>query len=189
MPAVNYPTTLNANIMSDEQLLSLFEILGFPYVPGQGGVSLTDNIGLVRSIAAITPAASITPQVIAYITGTIDPALAVGNFAYPNQQCYGITYQGIASTGQLKHLLKRVNRWIELDTMPTEMNGGGVDGVTQVTYRVADERKNIREFVRDQIPFWKQWYFENQMFGSNDGPSSQSTGGGGTQVNSIPIVR
>ena len=189
MGAVNYPTTLNANIMSDEQLLSLFEILGFPYVPGQGGLSLTDSIGLVRSTAAITPAASITPQVIAYITGTIDPTNTVGGFVYPQQQCFGITYQGIASTGQLKHLLKRVNRWIELDTMPTEMNGGGVDGIVGVTYRVADERKNLREFVRGQIPFWKSWYFQSQMDASCDGPSSQSTGGGGTQVSSIPIVR
>jgi len=190
MGAINYPTTLNANIMSDEQLLSLFEILGFPYVGGsQGGVTLTDNIGLVRSTAAITPAASVTPQVVAFITGTIDPTKAVGGFVYPQGLCYGISYPGIANTGQLKHILKRVNRWIELDVMPTEMNAGGVDGVTAVTYRVADERKNIREFVRGTIVFWKSWYFESQMFGTSDGPSSQSTGGGGGTVSSIPIVR
>ena len=189
MPAVNYPTTLPANVMTDSQLLSLFEILGFPYVPGQGGVTLTDGIGLIRSTAAITPAASITPQVIAYITGTTNPAQAVGNFVYPNQQCYGITFHGIANTAQIKHLLKRINRWIELDTMPTEMNGGGVDGVTQVTYRTADERKNIISLVRNQIPFWKQWFFQSQMDASNDGSMSQSTGGGRTSVQSIPIVR
>ena len=159
---------LPSNVMSQAQEMALFQILDIPYTTT--GYTLTDDLGTLRSSAAITPSSVILPEIEAFITGgTI----------------HGITYP-VMDSGVLAQLLVYINRWIALGTQVTTIEKGMVGTTTQVTNRPQDERALIREYTRNTVPFFTRYaYLKKQM---GDGVSSHAPGGGGGS-GSIMMVR
>jgi len=144
---------LPANIMSQEEEVTLFEILSIPYT--DVGYTLTDDLGTVRSAAAITPSAAILPEIEMFFTGgTI----------------HGITYSQI-NVHVLNKIKGYIKRWAELGTRVTKITDGGIDGLTRISMDPKDERGLIREFIRNSVPFYTRYAYMLKQQG--DGLSSQ----------------
>lgn len=159
---------LPSNIMTQEQEMSLFEILSIPYTTV--GYTLTDDLGTVRSAAAITPSATILPEIEAFFTGgTI----------------HGITYPPM-DAGVLARILYYINEWIAIDIYNTRVVAGGIGegAISQVTDDPREARQNIREFVRNAVPFLTRYAYLLKQQG--DAMSSQ--GAGGSSMSHVEVI-
>jgi hypothetical protein len=151
---------LPATILSQDEEATLFEVLGIPYTTT--GYTLTDDLGSVRSSAAITPAVTILPEIEAFFTGGV---------------INGITYLPI-SVGVLARIRKYLARWNELGTTVTKISDGAISDLTRISDDPKDERAVIREFIRNSVPFYTRYAYLLKQQG--DGVSSHGEFSGGS---------
>jgi hypothetical protein len=169
--------------MSRKQEIWMFQALDIPFTTT--GVTLTDDMGLLRSSAAITPAVAIMPEIEAYITGT---ANLLGP---PPGTINGITYPPMDSE-TLVELKTYIDRWGELkfDTDEVVLGSvGGGEGVTQVDSSPFKDRKLLRESIRGLVPFYTKYAWMMKQAGESFASAGGAAKGGGGNNASIPMIR
>lgn len=126
--------------------ITLYEILSIPYIPNGQGFTVADNIGAIRTAGVYNAAATIQPEIDAYVNAM----------------------DGTTQTALIVYL----TRWQTLGTSVSAIEQGQVGTLSGVTNKRDTERELIRERVRNLVPFWPLYVYLQKQ--SGDGQHQQT---------------